>query len=110
MSALDKAVEVRMLSDVEMAVVEQLREARAEKKSWEEQETRCRAALLDAVGSADVLMHDGNIVSNIERRTSRRWNRKLFAKDWPKFDAMEEYNSITESTVINLVGGPGEVA
>lgn len=112
MSALDedKVVEMMILDTAEMDLLNQLREARAEKKSWEEQEGRCRAALLDAVGSANTLLYQGDIVANIEKRSSRRWNRKLFAKDWAALDAMEEYNTVSESTVINLIGTTEEPA
>jgi hypothetical protein len=93
--------EVHMLSDEEWVVLEQLREARACKKEWEEQEQRCRAALLDAIGNAGSLYYGGNYVATVEDRTSKRFDRPTFKKDWPKLD--EQYTKESESTFINLI-------
>lgn len=101
----DEGKIVQMLDDEEYSILEQLREARAQKKEWEEQEQRCRGALLGAVGDADLLYYEGEYVANIESRSSTRFDRKTFAKDWPKLD--EEYRKETESKVINLIGGSG---
>ena len=95
-------VEVKMLNDEQMALVTALREARAQKKEWEEQEQRCRAALLSEIDNADMLEYGGEYVAAIETRNSTRFDRKTFAKDWPKLD--QEYRKDTESKVINLIG------
>jgi hypothetical protein len=99
---MNDGVEVRSLSQDEFVMLEALKEARAQKKEWEEQEKRCRAALLDAVGDADALYWDGKYVAQIENREATRFDRKTFAKDWPKLD--EEYRTETKSKVINLIG------
>lgn len=98
-----EGTEVRSLSKDEFVILEALRDARAQKKEWEEQEQRCRAALLDEIGAADRLYYDGNYVASIENRSSTRFDRKTFAKDWPKLD--EEYRTETHSKVINITMG-----
>lgn len=95
-------IEIKLLNDEQMALVTALREARAQKKEWEEQEQRCRAALLSEIDNADMLAYGGEYVAAIETRLSTRFDRKTFAKDWPKLD--EEYRKDTESKVINLIG------
>lgn len=103
----ENAKEVRNLDKDEFVILEALRDARAQKKEWEEQEARCRKALLDTIGTADLLYYDGKYVANIENRESTRFDRKTFAKDWPKLD--EEYRTKTESKVINItMGSDGE--
>jgi hypothetical protein len=97
---------VKSLSDDEFVMLEALREARSQKKEWEEQEQRCRAALLDAVDDADLLYYEGRYVGEIQERTSTRFDRKTFAKDWPKLD--KEYSKETSSKVINLLNGDPE--
>lgn len=94
---------VKDINKDELVILEALRDARAQKKEWEEQEQRCRAALLDAVGNAASLSYDGKYVANIETRESTRFDRKTFAKDWPKLD--ETYRTKTESKVINITMG-----
>lgn len=93
--------EVKMLTDAQMELVTALGEARAQKKEWEEQEQRCRQALLSEVDDADILYYDGEYVASIENRTGSRFNRKLFQKDWPKLDS--EYCVATESKVVNII-------
>ncbi len=91
-----------MLTDEEALLVEALRDARAQKKEWEEQEKRVRQDLLDAIGEADMLYHNERYIADIETRESTRFDRKTFAKDWPKLD--EEYRTTTQSKVVNLIG------
>lgn len=98
----NESKEVRIISNSEFVILEALREAREHKKAWEEQEQRCRQALLSSVGDADMLYYDGKYVASIETRSQSRFNRKLFAKDWPRLD--EEYRTEVESKVINLIG------
>jgi hypothetical protein len=92
--------EVKLLSNDEYTILEALKEARSQRKEWEEQEARCRAALLRSVGDSDLLYYEGNYVAEIETRSSTRFDRKTFAKDWPKLD--EEYRTETESKVVNI--------
>lgn len=101
-----EGTEVRMLSQDEFVILESLKEARSQKKEWEEQEQRCRKALLDEIGAADRLYFDGRYVAQIENRESTRFDRKTFAKDWPKLD--EEYRTKTESKVINIISAGNE--
>ncbi len=91
---------VHGLTEEEFVILESLKDARVQRKEWEEQEARCRAALLSEIGDADLLYYDGKYVGEIEVRTSTRFDRKTFAKDWPKID--EEYRTETTSKVINI--------
>lgn len=98
-----------LLSDEEWVVLEKLAEARQAKREWEEEEKRCRSALLDAVGDAATLIYGGNIVGTVTDKTSSRFDRKTFAQDWPKLD--EEYRTESKSKVVNpIVTGPVEEA
>lgn len=94
--------EVKMLDADEYVMLEALREARSQRKEWEDQEKRCREALLDSIGNAATLYYNGKYVANIETRPSSRFDRKTFAKDWPRLD--EEYRTESESKVVNLIG------
>lgn len=95
-------VVVHSMSDDEFVILEALREAREQRKSWEEQEQNCRQALLSFAEEAEMLYYDGKYVANIETRESTRFDRKTFAKDWPALD--RTYRTETKSKVINIIG------
>lgn len=108
--------EIRGLSDDEFVMLEALKEARAQEKEWKAQSERCRAALLDSLGDALVVLdpvenptlqlsYPGiEVVGEIKKRTSRGWNRKLFAKDWAALDANPDYHTVSESTIVSIFG------
>lgn len=106
--------EIRSLTDDELVLLEALREARAEAKSWGEQSDRIRKALLDSidesvkhlgVGEMVQLYSNGDVVAEVVKRESTRFNKKLCAKDWPKIMNSDDYNTKTPSTVVNIIGG-----
>lgn len=90
------------INETQYDIVNDLLDARANKKAWEDHERKLREALLRSLQYEDDinLVYNNLHVAEIRNRISTRFDRALFKVDWPKLDG--DYSQLTHSKVITL--------